>query len=284
MGFGEGVAKLLDTYTNCLRQLKIFKKQHGSDSDDASSLLRSSIRSDRSQIRRAYSTRLSENGKRLVKGDSRSRGMIRKTLKKLNAAISGLMQSSKDQQPFLDYESLQRLSNSSRVDAVSAIDQLSQRLGNATSRNSLVSSASVGDRRRYSTRSDKSNHKLPKGTQQKLSKTGVRSQLEDQRGSRSRSRSKPRYRSRERCSPNQHHSGASVASRLDRLSMMSSSTDSTKLGEIPERRRLRRQNIISNDSDSSGCYPAHVRPAYPLKPYPSPEPRSRPVWRLFGRR
>ncbi|KAH9435453.1 hypothetical protein MCOR02_004389 [Pyricularia oryzae] len=214
-----------------------------------------------------------------------SRGVIRKTVKKLKAAISGLMQSSKDQQPFLDYESLQRLSNSSRVDAVSAIDQLSQRLGNATSRNSLVSSTSVGDRKRHSTRSDKSSHVLLNGTEKKSPKTGVRSQLNDQRRSGSRSRSRPRYRSKERCSPtNQRHSGASVASRADRLSMMSSSTDSTKLGEVSDRRRLRRQNTISNDSDSSGCYPAHVRPTYPLKPYPSPEPRSRTIWRLFGRR
>lgn len=199
------------------------------------------------------------------------------------------MHSSKDQQPFLDYESLQRLSNSSRVDAVSAIDQLSQRLGNATSRNSLVSPTSVGDLRRFSTTSsDESKHKLSKDKQQKSSKTRVRPQVKDHRrsgsGSTSRSKSRPRYRSKERCSQNKRHSGTSVASRQDRLSMMSSSTDSTKLGEIPERRRLRKENTISNDSDSSGCYPAHVRPTYPLKPYPSLEPRSRTIWRLFARR
>lgn len=78
-GFGESVSALLDTYTRCLGLLKAFKGHGGSD-DTASSAaskenarLRGSIRSDRSQIRKAYSSKLSKGGNRLEKGDGEYR-------------------------------------------------------------------------------------------------------------------------------------------------------------------------------------------------------------------
>lgn len=71
MGVGSTVTALLETYSNCLALLKAFKRRGGDAgrSDDKQSLLRRSIRSDRAKVRRAYSTRLSERGARLEKGD-----------------------------------------------------------------------------------------------------------------------------------------------------------------------------------------------------------------------
>jgi hypothetical protein len=78
-GFGENVSALVDTYSKCLGLLKAFKG-HRRSSDtrsvdtalsDAHSRLQSSIRSDRTQVRRAYTSKLSKNGTRLEKGDGK---------------------------------------------------------------------------------------------------------------------------------------------------------------------------------------------------------------------
>jgi hypothetical protein len=73
MGFGEAVSTLLETYTNCLSLLRAFKRHGGGsvrERDEQRSLLRRSIRDDRARVQRAYSSRLSQCGSRLEKGDS----------------------------------------------------------------------------------------------------------------------------------------------------------------------------------------------------------------------
>jgi hypothetical protein len=77
-----------------------------------------------------------------------------------------------------------------------------------------------------------------------------------------------------------------------RESMMSISTVSTKLGEIPERRRLRRPHNSSSESADSGPSTDitrsqyNVLPTYPLKPYrEAPEAKSKGggFWGFFRR-
>lgn len=70
MGFGDSVTALLDTYANCLKLLKAFNGGKA-DRDRAGEarLLRSSIKSDRAKIHRAYSSRRSVAGSRFEKGD-----------------------------------------------------------------------------------------------------------------------------------------------------------------------------------------------------------------------
>lgn len=73
--FGATVASLLDTYTDCLSLLKRFRSSRHEAAASASetrSELSSSLRSDRARIRRAYSSRLSQNGARFEKGDGES--------------------------------------------------------------------------------------------------------------------------------------------------------------------------------------------------------------------
>ena len=73
MGFGDSVAALLETYANCLKLLKAFNDGKGDgDSLSEGQLLRSSIKSDRAKVRRAYSTQRSVAGSRFEKGDRKS--------------------------------------------------------------------------------------------------------------------------------------------------------------------------------------------------------------------
>ncbi|KAK3359252.1 hypothetical protein B0T25DRAFT_600243 [Lasiosphaeria hispida] len=72
MAFGESITALLETYSNCLSLLKALRHRAGSDaatSEDQHASLRKSLKSDRAQVDRAYTSRLSEAGSRLEKGD-----------------------------------------------------------------------------------------------------------------------------------------------------------------------------------------------------------------------
>lgn len=69
--FGEAVDSLLSTYTKCLSLLKGLRQE--GKPNDSQSRLGSSIRSDRSKVRRVYSSRLSVKGTSFEKGDGKAR-------------------------------------------------------------------------------------------------------------------------------------------------------------------------------------------------------------------
>lgn len=78
MGFGDSVKSLLETYSNCVSLLKSLrppKSKGGDDStkkDDQQVVLLKSLKKDRALVERAYSSRLSETGGKLRKGDGRT--------------------------------------------------------------------------------------------------------------------------------------------------------------------------------------------------------------------
>lgn len=322
MGFGESVTALLETYSNCLSLLKAFKRRAGDADDrrsDQQSLLRKSLKADRNRVSRAYSSRLSESGSRLQKGDGRftttlgnggetdtymcfaakAKSALSRVLKKLRAAIANLMRiASKNQKPVLDYNSLMSLSNASRVDAIRAIDQLSHRLGSTPSRRSLASSSASSSASRHkrqkssSTTSTSSQH-AEVGPSRKDSR--VKKEQDTARRKVHSHKSKEDMAKDERRSSSQTHgastrahghshgrsdSGSSGGAVHHRVSLISVSTDSTKLGEIPERKWRPRLEYYDNSSDASSEY--NVRPTYPLKPYKA-EVKERRFWGLFRR-
>ncbi len=59
--------------------------------------------------------------------------------------------------------------------------------------------------------------------------------------------------------------------------MISTSTDSTNLGEIPERKWRRRHDYDTSSEEYN------TAPIYPLKPYKTPPVKERRFWGLFGR-
>jgi hypothetical protein len=73
MSFGDGIRALLDTYANCVSLLKAFgrgREEEGAvDVQHRRSRLRKLLKTDRSLVERAYSSRLSESGSRFRKGD-----------------------------------------------------------------------------------------------------------------------------------------------------------------------------------------------------------------------
>ncbi|KAK2059640.1 hypothetical protein LY76DRAFT_592168 [Colletotrichum caudatum] len=125
-GFGATVKSLLDTYSKFLLLLKGLK---GSNSSKRPRQLWKSIRSDRSKVRSVYSLRLSISGNVLKKGDAAARSSLRKVIKRLSSATTRLLHlMAREQTPVIDYHSLRVLSNSSRIDAVETIENLSHRL------------------------------------------------------------------------------------------------------------------------------------------------------------
>ena len=80
MGFGDSVKSLLETYSNCVSLLKSLRppkpKGKGRDDsakkDDQQVVLLKSLKKDRALVERAYSSRLSETGGKLRKGDGRT--------------------------------------------------------------------------------------------------------------------------------------------------------------------------------------------------------------------
>ncbi|KAK0754820.1 hypothetical protein B0T18DRAFT_386637 [Schizothecium vesticola] len=140
MGFGDSVKSLLETYSNCVSLLKSLRppKPKGRDDsakkDDQQVVLLKSLKKDRALVERAYSSRLSETGGKLRKGDARAMSALDRILKRIRVTVTKLLRiSSKEQNPMLDYESLMTLSNSSRIDAIRTIDNLSRRLGSNNS-------------------------------------------------------------------------------------------------------------------------------------------------------
>lgn len=189
----------------------------------------------------------------------------------------------------MDYESLMTLSNSSRIDAIRAIDQLSHRLGSNSSRSSMVVS-STGSSRHRRHRSSTSSTSTSTSTSRHGHSNAVDKQSKKVTKERERDKSKsvskegierPAAPSPGGGESRRHSRGGSsstyaTASLNPRISMISTSTDSTKLGEIPERKWRSRHEYES----SSGEY--SVQPMYPLKPY-KPEIREKKGWAFWRR-
>ncbi|KAK3945014.1 hypothetical protein QBC46DRAFT_336861 [Diplogelasinospora grovesii] len=323
MGFGNGISSLLQTYSNCLALLKVFNRdsRDGSvRSKDRQSLLHKSLKSNRTLVERAYSSRLSESGSRFEEGDARAISAVERILKKLSAAVRNLLRiSSKNQRPVLDYDSLLSLSNGSRVEAIRAIDGLSRRLG-SSSPASVVSSSSKTSSNSSSTRSKSSRHKrhrpstssttLTRANDGPLPDKASKKPPVEKEKEKHKSRSKPtrspdpptpssprpsrrshvrpasvevcdeKPEARRRSARSPKVDGASpTAAASCRMSIMTIASDSTRLGEVPERKWRPRHTTDSCDSDEF-----NVTPVYPLKPYKPPVKEKRGLWGLFGRK
>lgn len=207
------------------------------------------------------------------------------------------------------------LSNASRAETLRTFDQLSRRLGNTSSRLTVVTTSDSPRRRsghassRSTASSNGSSSNRERGSSSKQTPTPRRDAGEDKTAGRREKKSKSSLTPPPK---RQHHhqqeqykppSGKNRASTSDavsplrsrtparqppavpnRLSLASIATDSTKLGEIPERkwtsRHTRRRNSDSS-LDESDYY--NVAPVFPLKPYETPV-KERRFFGLFRRR
>ncbi len=238
-----------------------------------------------------------------------SRSKLKRISDRLKGAIIDILNMSKTQQPTIDYASLVSLSNSSRVDAIKTMDELSHRLhkpssgslarkrkSSSSSSSSSPSSNSKNAPRHKSadTTANKPNKggKPPDFNQRKTRKAGQIAQIP---GS-----SLSQYSSTEHMHPKKvskpveddyvgalRNSSASPRLRTsggpgaqNRISYLSMSSDSTKLGEIP----FRRSRLVRNADNDEFEY--SYRAIYPLNGHrPITEEKSGGFFkRLFGTR
>lgn len=262
----------------------------------------------------------------LIAGSTaKARSTLGRVLKRLNAAIANLMRlASKSPDPLMDYQSLMSLSSSSRVQTIKAFDQLSRRLGSTgggSSRGSVVSTATSSgtksskattatkttskssrskDGKRHSKKS--SSDKRTTGSAATAAVTATYDSSIDRRRERERERDSgpPRLQTsiptpmldmmvmggseRRDVSPLRRR-----ASLMSRFSIMSISSASTKLGEIPERRWYRRGSDDvwagpgGGGGGGGGFRDEYNAPTvYPLKPY-QPVVKERKFMGLFRR-
>ncbi|KAK3308680.1 uncharacterized protein B0T15DRAFT_115427 [Chaetomium strumarium] len=318
MTFGDGVKALLDTYANCISLLKTFRRNRDEapgasvGAQQRHSHLRKCLRSDRSLVERAYSSRVSESGKRFKKGDARAKTAVDRILKRLRNAIANLLRlSSRRDGLDLDYESLMSLSNASRVEAIKAIDSLSRRLG-GPSRSSIASSLSESSSKRSSATRHKHKRGSSSNTRSSASRQDNATEQHDLQSQKPRTTAKegkatsrqckaddaerlrkgppplsvapPKVRNAQPQTPIPRTTSPGVkapkSAWANRISILSFSSGSTKLGEIPQRKWQSTMQYTATDVDGDEY---NVRPMFPLKPY-TVEVKERRFWGLFSRR
>ncbi|KAI1336172.1 hypothetical protein F5Y15DRAFT_214304 [Xylariaceae sp. FL0016] len=298
-GFGDKVSDLLELYGRCLSLLKAFKVTPESDVDSLHSRasLRQSIRSDRTRVQKAYTRRLGRDGNRLAKGDKPSRSALRRILNSLKAAMVNMLQTVKAHDSGLDYASLMSLSNASRADTIRTIDELSKRLRSrssgsvrtaASSLSSTSSSASasstpgkkkIGKASMSSAKEARSQTK-PKATAViKIDKEPA-ARNNHERNHSSRSEVRPSDKSRKVTKPDARSQVREGERPAGRISFISTSSNSTRLGEIRLSRRFEDLDEVFYD----------YRPMYSLPAYRHRDmedldtPRPGLLRRLFGQR
>ncbi|KAL2875534.1 hypothetical protein SGCOL_009303 [Colletotrichum sp. CLE4] len=255
-GFGDTIDSLLETYSKCLSLLKGLK---GARNSRQPRQLRRSLRSDRSKVQSVYSSKLSVAGTHLEKGDAVARSSVRRVIKRLTSATANLLHlMTRGQNPVIDYQSLKTLSNSSRVDAVKAINDLSQRL----STSSLKSHSSGSSKK----------SKRPKRILAADSKPKLRDKEASGR--------KLLKATAEGAQPVTKPAEPVYMQQLKtekRMSMATMSSGSTKLGEILPNKLRRRPSEKPVPIDQFS-----VAPTYPLRPFHQPEVKRKRLWGLFG--
>ncbi|WXC56246.1 hypothetical protein SNK03_002179 [Fusarium graminearum] len=246
--FGTAVTSLLDTYTKCLFLLKGTRNHDDGTLSDTHSTLSASLRSDRARVRRVYASRLSKDGSRFEKGDAPARSALRRIIKKLTSTLTNIVSHDGKQQP-VRYESLLALSNGSSIEAVRTMNDLSSRVG---SRSTISQGSVVSRGRRRSHRHDQK----ARNKSEKRSEGRLRSDNKERKRHSSRQQRSSVGRHRQPSSKGRRHSPDKPAT-YNRVSILTMSSDSTKLGEI--RRRLSKQRPVEG-YESMAAYPLYYSP------------------------
>lgn len=201
------------------------------------------------------------------------------------------------------------LSNASRSETLRTFDQLSRRLGSTSSRLTVVT-ASTNPRRRSRHSSSGSTASSQSSSSSRADGPSTR-RRSDPRDTQESKRRDPKKVKKAKSSPSQpaqykpsagksRHSTPGTVPPLhsrtparpsptqsavpNRMSLASIATDSTKLGEIPERKWTSRHARPRNsDSTLDGSDYYNVAPVFPLKPYEAPV-KERRFLGLFRRR
>jgi hypothetical protein len=213
-----------------------------------------------------YETTLSLNLKHAL---APARSALKRIVKKLTTTLTDIICSSRDgkRQP-VRYESLVALSNGSSIEAIRTMNDLSSRVGSR----STISQGSVVSRGRQ--RSHRHDQKA-RNRSKKHSEGRSKSHTKERKESSSRQQRSPVDRHRQRSSKGRHSPDKPTPHQ--RVSILTISSDSTKLGEI--RRRLSKQRPVE-DYENMAAYPLysyHNEAVQTRKRWWNPFRRSRPT-------
>ena len=215
-----------------------------------------------------------------------SRSKLRGITRKIKAALVNILHLAKTQQPAIDYDALTTLSNASRIDAIRTMDDLSQRL-QKPSHASLRSSSSKSS---ATSKSRSRRHGKRHSSEGEVPSVDTRKRPAAQKPhDRSKARESSRRSSSDSQSPMRLSSDLQIRPKPampevvmkrapgklvkqsphqetfvhNRISYVSISSDSTKLGEIPYRgsRLVRR-----HESDEASISQQATYPLYRYKP------------------
>ncbi|UNI24460.1 hypothetical protein JDV02_010203 [Purpureocillium takamizusanense] len=275
--FGAAVESLVETYNRCL---KLLERLHlgSSDGDGACkqrALLNNQARSDRSMVRRAYRSKLSRRGSAFELGDALATSSVKRVARKLKAALSAAINQlgrGKAGRDTLDYASLTAHSTDARKDAIRAMTSLSARLpsldGDVRSRTGRSTASSINKKSGHHRYAKSASSSRPRTLRRRDQAVRPRPSSGNQREAQL--RPPVREEKRQECGK--------------RYSSTTSSSQSTKLGEVRSRRRRGGEQGVRGDYGTGVTYPL---------PYPWVDDSEAPgyerrgkgrFWGLFGRR
>ncbi|KAF4635343.1 hypothetical protein G7Y89_g2762 [Cudoniella acicularis] len=289
--FHDAVSTLLDAFARGISIIKT-QSQHGKDRSrtriTADSQLSRSLKNNRAEVKNAY---------------TESRSSLSTILSRLSTGfLSVIDRFSRGKSTPSDYQSLMSLSDLTRREAIHTFEQLSIRL--STSSLALAPLAAPADKRSTSRKKESTTHrnhtrakstpnlsvtplgpatpngwvrsKSPKKSRKSSSKSKSTTSMNRKREEHAIAPPHPRPKRitapeptltlSSSPSPPQRAEHALASPRDNRISFMSFASDSTKLGEIPERKWAKPAGF----DYGSGNSPFPITAYYPLEPYQEP--------------
>ncbi|KAL2211921.1 hypothetical protein CC79DRAFT_1364208 [Sarocladium strictum] len=259
--FGDSVGSLLDTYTKCLLLLRELTR--GSKATDEQTQLGGSIRSSRTNVRNYYSSKVSESGSSFEAGDAPARSSLRRLVRRLRALVDKVIRAfGKGNAASLDYTSLMSLSQGSGLEAIRTMTDLSERVS-VRSRSSQDSVKSRNRRKstgRESTRTTRSSSTKSTAIKPAQTKTKLGKNHNPSHNSRSKENLSSSESRRHHQKPKHRSSRQSLSHSAEdmdrRRSVLTSSSDSTKLGEIRH---------VNSQKQGHATYPLWTYPREPAR-------------------
>ncbi|TAQ83619.1 hypothetical protein B7494_g8055 [Chlorociboria aeruginascens] len=290
--FHDTVSVLLDAFArgiDIIKARRAQRKRPSRENEGGHPDVSKALKEHRTQVKKAYSRDQARFGPRFATGDTEARSSLSAILFRLNAGFVSIIESFARGGSSTDYQALLNLSNSSRMEAIHTFDQLAERLSQPSSTTPQIRKRHAGRSQPKAKKRSTERHRSRKTSELSFTPLGLATPegwvRHPKQGRKLSSDSKSAVSPRRNAPPTR--ATLPVANRapipevkpLHRKSIMSFASDSTKLGEIPERKWGRRPPVF--EAEAAANFP--ISTFFPLAPYREPEkPRSR-FMRLFKR-
>lgn len=297
--FHDTVSTLLDAFSRGLSIIKSHKKNRSKEQcytkSDPQYQLSRSLKKNRRDVKNAYGRELAQFGPDFAAGDAEARSSLARILTRLSTGFLSIFERFiKGRSTSSDYQALLSLSNSTRAETIQTFDQLSKRLS-SSSLSLATAKKPRRDRADHKHKAKKTSARTKSAPDLSLTPLGPASSsgwirpkpgrrqppksqsLGSINSERNETRPLKTHRQPQRPLVSEVHS-RSPTLREHRRSIMSFASDSTNLGEIPER-KWTRAAVIYEAGDAKFPITMH----YPLERYEEPVKQRSRFMRLFSR-